>query len=247
MISNKLSMMMLAGLAIAFCCFTAMADTLKLKDGRVLEGYYQGGTASVIKFELSGKIQNIPVESIVSLTFKKVQTAAAPAPAPQTAPTPTSGPVTVNAGTRLMIRMENALDTGKTKSGERFTCGLEADLVVNGVVVAPKGSRVYGKVLESVKAKRVRGTAKLLVELTDITIKGQLQPIVSEQLGYEGDRSGTVKKVGAGAAVGALAGDAGKGAAVGGALAVLTKGKQIQIPAGTLLEFRLAQPLSVKL
>ena len=246
MISNKLSMMMLAGLAIAFWCFTATADTLKLKDGRVLEGYYQGGTASVIKFELSGKIQNIPVETIVSLTFKKVQTAAAPAP--QTAPAPsTSGPVTVNAGTRLMIRMENTLDTGKTKSGERFTCGLEADLVVNGVVVAPKGSQVYGKVLESVKAKRVRGTAKLLVELTDIMIKGQLQPIVSEQLGYEGGKSGTLKKVGAGAAIGAVAGDAGKGAAVGGALAVLTKGKQIQIPAGTLLEFRLTQPLSVKL
>ena len=158
MISNKLSMMMLAGLAIAFCCFTATADTLKLKDGRVLEGFYQGGTTSVIKFELSGKIQNIPVETIVSLTFKKVQTAAAPAPAPQTAPAhSTSGPVTVNAGTRLMIRMENTLDTGKTKSGERFTCGLEADLVVNGVVVAPKVSQVYGKVLESVKAKRVRG------------------------------------------------------------------------------------------
>ena len=50
-----------------------------------------------------------------------------------------------------------------------------------------------------------------------------------------------------GAVVGAVAGDAGKGAVVGGALAVLTKGKQIQIPAGTLLEFRLAQPLSVKL
>ncbi len=242
MISNKLSMMMLAGLAMAFCCFTATADTLKLKDGRALQGIFQGGTASVLKFEISGTVHDIPVETVLSLTFKKL-----PPPAPSAAAPQVSGPVTVNAGTRLMIRTENNLDTGSTKSGERFTCALEANLVVNGVVVAPKGSQVYGKVVESVKAKRVRGKAKLLVELTDIMIKGQLQPIVSEQLGYEGDRSGTVKKVGAGAAVGALAGDAGKGAAVGGALAVLTKGKQIQIPAGTLLEFRLAQPLSVKL
>jgi len=143
------------------------------------------------------------------------------------------------------VLTEYNLDTGSTKSGERFTCVLEADLAVNGVVLAPKGSQVYGKVLESMKAKRVRGKAKLLVELTDIKIKGQLQPIVSEQLGWEGDRSGTLKKLGAGAVVGGVAGDAGKGALVGGALAVLTKGKQIQIPAGTLLEFRLAQPLSV--
>ncbi len=225
--------------------FTATADTLKLKDGRALEGTFQGGTASVLKFEISGTVHDIPVETVLSLTFKKLPPP--PASPPSAAAPQVSGPVTVNAGTRLMIRTENNLDTGSTKSGERFTCALEANLVVNGVVVAPKGSQVYGKVVESVKAKRVRGKAKLLVELTDIMIKGQLQPIVSEQLGWEGDRSGTVKKVGAGAAVGALAGDAGKGAAVGGALAVLTKGKQIQIPAGTLLEFRLAQPLSVNL
>ncbi len=223
--------------------FTATADTLKLKDGRALEGTFQGGTASLLKFEMSGTVHDIPVETVLSLTFKKLP----PPPAPSTTAPQAFGPVTVNAGTRLMIRTENNLDTGSTKSGERFTCALEANLVVNGVVVAPKGSQVYGKVVESVKAKRVSGKAKLLVELTDIIIKGQLQPIVSEQLGWEGDRSGTVKKVGVGAAVGAVAGDAGKGAVVGGALAVLTKGKQIQIPAGTLLEFRLAQPLSVKL
>lgn len=237
----------LATVLFGVLSLTATADTLKLKDGRALEGTFQGGSASVLKFEVSGTVHDIPVETVVSLTFSKVQTTQAPAPRPPAAATQTSVPITVNAGTRLMIRMENTLDTGKTKSGERFTSVLEADLVVNGVVVAPKGSQVYGKVVESVKAKRVRGKAKLLVELTDIKIKGQLQPIVSEQLGYEGDKSGTLKKVGAGAAVGAIAGDAGKGAVVGGALAVLTKGKQIQIPAGTLLEFRLSQPLSVKL
>ena len=225
---------------------TATADTLKLKDGRALEGAYQGGTAGVLKFEMNGTVHDIPVETVLSLTFKALPPPPPP-PAPSTAAPRASGPVTVNAGTRLMIRTENSLDTGSTKRGERFTCALEANLVVNGVVVAPKGSQVYGKVLESVKAKRVRGKAKLLVELTDIMIKGQLQPIVSEQLGWEGDRSGTVKKVGVGAVVGGVAGDARKGALVGGALAVLTKGKQIQIPAGTLLEFRLAQPLSVKL
>ena len=238
---RKLAM---AGVVMFGFCALAFSDTLKLKDGRALEGTFQGGSASVLKFEMNGKVQDIPVETVLSLTFKKVQPPPPPAPAPAAQ---TSGPVMVNAGTRLMIRMENTLDTGKTKSGERFTCALEADLVVNGVLVAPRGSAVYGKVIESVKAKRVRGKAKLLVELTDIMIKGQLQPIVSDQLGYEGDRSGTLKKLGAGAAIGAIAGDAGKGAAVGGGLAVLTKGKQIQIPAGTLLEFRLAQPLSVKL
>jgi len=236
-------------LAMALLGTIAWGDTLKLKDGRVLEGYFQGGSASVIKFELNGKIQDIPVETVMSLTFKGPAKQTAP-PAPPPPKAAYSGPVTINAGTRLMVRMGNSLDTGTTKSGERFTAALEADLVVNGTLVAAKGSQVYGKVLESVKAKRVRGRAKLIFELTDIKIRGQLQPIVTDQMGYEGDRSGTLKKVGAAAGVGAIidgGSGAKKGALVGGGLAVLTKGKQIQIPAGTLLEFRFQQPLTVKL
>ena len=197
---------------------------------------------------MMGKTQDVPVETIASLTFGKVQTTQAPPPQPK--PAAPSGPVVVNAGTRIMIRTQDLLDTGQTKTGARFTCVLEANLVANGVVVAQKGSKVYGKVVESRKAKRVRGTAKLVVELTDLEIKGQLQPIVSEQVGYEGDRQGTIKKVGAAAGVGALidGGEgAGKGAVVGLGLAVLTKGKQISIPAGTLFEFRLAQPLTLQL
>ena len=241
-------MFVLTGLLVLSLGLTASADTLKLKDGRTLEGYYQGGSASVIKFEMMGKTQDVPVETIASLTFGRVQTTQAPPPQPK--PAAPSGPVVVNAGTRIMIRTQDLLDTGQTKTGARFTCVLEANLVVNGVVVAQKGSKVYGKVVQSRKAKRVRGTAKLVVELTDLEIKGQLQPIISEQVGYEGDKQGTVKKVGGAAAVGAIF-DGGegakKGAGVGLALSVLSKGKQISIPAGTLFEFRLAQPLTLQL
>ena len=239
---------LLTGLLVLALCVKGSADTLKLKDGRTLEGYFQGGTARVLKFEINGKTEEIPIEAIVSLNFGRVQTTQAPPPQPK--PAAPSGPVVVNAGTRIMIRTQDLLDTGQTKTGARFTCVLEANLVANGVVVAQKGSKGYGKVVESTKAKRVRGRAKLVVELTDIEIKGQLQPIVSEQVGYEGDRQGTIKKVGAAAGVGAIidGGEgAGKGAAVGLGLAVLTKGKQISIPAGTLFEFRLAQPLTLQL
>jgi hypothetical protein len=154
--------------------------------------------------------------------------------------------MTVNAGARLMVRMLNDLKTGSTKTGSRFTAALEADLIsAEGARVAPRGAQVYGKVIKASKAGRVRGRAKLTIELTDVKIGGELKPVITDQLEYEGDRSGTLKKVGAATAVGAIAGETETGAAVGVAAAVLTKGKQIEITAGTILEFRLTQPLTV--
>src|SRR5260370_4023150 len=36
----------------------AAADTLELKDGRVLRGKYLGGTQAVLRFEVNGEVQN---------------------------------------------------------------------------------------------------------------------------------------------------------------------------------------------
>jgi hypothetical protein len=157
--------------------------------------------------------------------------------------------ITINAGTQLMVRISTDLVTGQAKTGDRFTAFTEADLVAEGVIVAPKGTTVYGRVKEAKKAKRVVGVAKLSIDLTDIKIDDQMYPLVTEPVGYEGHKSGTLKKIALGAATGGVidgSEGAGKGAAVGAGVAVLTKGKQIQIPAGSLLQFRLTQPLVVK-
>ena len=45
-----------ATLGLFFVGITA-ADTLELKDGRVLEGRYLGGTQAVIRFETNGQVQ----------------------------------------------------------------------------------------------------------------------------------------------------------------------------------------------
>jgi hypothetical protein len=234
----------------------APADTLKLKDGRTLDGYFSGGSARVIKFEVAGAIHDIPIESIVSLTFGTPQTSMAPSSPPPSSPPPSSAPpqqsaaaLTVNAGTQIMIRTSDALDTGDAKSDDRFITVLEADLAANGVLIAPRGSTVYGRVADASKARRMSGKAKLVLELTGIMINNQLIPIMTGRLDYTGERQGTGKKVVAGAAVGGLidgGGGAAKGAAVGVGAALLTKGKQIKIPAGTILEFRLSQPLTIR-
>jgi hypothetical protein len=47
------------------------ADTLELKDGRVLQGKYLGGTQAVLRFEVNGDVQTFPTHDIVALTFTR--------------------------------------------------------------------------------------------------------------------------------------------------------------------------------
>src|SRR5271163_4353257 len=48
---------------------TTPADTLELKDGRVLQGRFLGGTQAVMRFEWNGEVKTFSVNDIVALTF----------------------------------------------------------------------------------------------------------------------------------------------------------------------------------
>jgi hypothetical protein len=147
-----------------------------------------------------------------------------------------------------MIKLAQTISTQSHSAGSSFEGALETDLAVNGVTVAPKGSKVFGKVAES-RGGKVVGGSKLLATFTGITIDNQVVPIVTDDVGAEGGKGGTAKKVGAGALVGSAidGGDgAAKGAAVGGAVALLSSGgNHIEIPAGTLVEVSLKQAFTV--
>lgn len=172
-------------------------------------------------------------------TARQESPTAAVKPAP-----PEPKPVTVAAGTKLVLKTKDEIGTATHQTGARFTAVLDAPLTANGIVVAPKGATVYGKILESSGGKRV-GTQRLVATFTGISIDNQEVAIATDDVGAEGGRAGTARKVGAGALIGAAAGDAAAGAAVGGALALLGSGGQIQIPAGTLVEVSLKQPFTV--
>ena len=52
-----------------FFAGAAAADTLELKDGRVLQGRYLGGTQAVLRFEINGEVQTFNVTDAVAITF----------------------------------------------------------------------------------------------------------------------------------------------------------------------------------
>lgn len=166
--------------------------------------------------------------------------------------------VNVPAGTRLLIRMIDSVDSGKQQAGYRFTAGLETNLQVDDTVVAPGGTTVYGRLANAKKAGNMSGAGELTLELTDIVINGTAYPLLTSsfEVKSEGKGKKTTRRIiggtGLGALIGGLAGGgtgaaigAVAGAAAGTTVSAATKGKQVTIPSESVLEFRLEQPASL--
>jgi hypothetical protein len=186
----------------------------------------------------------------VSLLALARRPMAQPIPAAQS-----SRKITVPAGTRILIRTIDSIDSTRQKTGDRFTATLETNLQADNVVVAPRGATIYGRLANASSAGRMSGSSNLMLELTDIVINGTAQPLVTStyEIKGKGEGSKTAKKVIGGAGLGALIGGiagGGTGAAIGvlvgaaggTAIAASKKGEQLSIPSESLLEFRLAQP-----
>jgi hypothetical protein len=262
-----------AALGLLFVA-AAAADTLELKDGRVLQGRYLGGTQAVLRFEVEGNVQTFSVNDVVALTFTHASSSAlapqapppprvtslAPTPAPvaQAQPVSPGGTITIPAGQSILVRMIDGVDSSKNHVGDIFHASLETDLTVNNSLVARKGTDVYGRLAEAKEAGHISGSSELQLELTRMVIDGHDYPLVSSDYTLQGKGRGsnTAKKVGGGAALGAIIGavagggkgaaiGAGVGAGAGGAVQVLTRGQQVKVPSETLLEFRLQQPAMV--
>ncbi|HEX3118045.1 MAG TPA: hypothetical protein VHP80_03055 [Candidatus Acidoferrum sp.] len=248
----------------------AMADSLELKDGRVLTGRFLGGTQALMRFSVNGEVQTFNVSEIVALTFTSdygnppppPPQPAAPPPQPQAAvapaPAAVGSQIVIPAGQSLLVRMIDGVDSKTNNVGDIFHASLETDLNVNGTLVARKGTDVYGRLANAKGAGRLAGSSELQLELTRMVINGQDYPVVSSDYTMKGKGRGanTAEKVGGGAALGAIIGaiagggrgaaiGAGAGSAAGAGVNVVTRGQQVKIPSETLLEFRLQQPVTV--
>ena len=231
-----------------------LADVLVLKDGQTLNGTLVSRDANNLVFDIAGQQLSFPSAQVKSISFGDEVTvptanASAKASQAQVSDEVIPGQVTVPAGTRVMVKMSTAVDSKKHSKGHRFTARLEADLMANNVVVAPRGSTIYGVVAEAKQSGRARGNSSLELTFTDILINSQMKPILTSAVKAVTESTGkaTVGRTARLAAVGGLA-NGSKGAKnaakVGLGASLLTSGNSINIPAGTILEFQLAAPLA---
>lgn len=270
--------LVVAGVAIvaAGLSGSVSADSLELKNGQILQGKFLGGSRMDIRFQVDGFEQVFATKDVLNISFSDTavqdSNAAAPAAPPAasgdaTAAVPAGNstaqnaqqPQTINipAGTSLLIRMIDTVDSSKNKIGDTFMASLETPLVVGDAVVAGKGADVFGKLAEAKSAGKISGGAELTLELTGIRIGGTIVPIDSTTYDVAGKGRGkqSAGRIGGGAALGAIIGGiagggagaaigAGVGAGAGTAVQLATHGEKIRVPSETLLEFRLEQDIT---
>ena len=167
--------------------------------------------------------------------------------------------VTIPAGTMITVRLRDTLRASRASTDDPFHATLDQPIIIDGMVLAERGTPQRGRVIEAVPAGRLKGRASLALELTQLkTSDGQSVDIHTETFRRQaesGAKSDAVKAgvmAGIGAAVGAIVGG-GKGAAIGagaggaaGAGTVLaTKGQDAEIPSETRLSFRLKEPVTL--
>jgi hypothetical protein len=182
------------------------------------------------------------------------------APAPGAAPIVQPADVNIAAGTNLTIRINQHISVKTSRAGDRFD-GEVVDPVVgdNNLIVIPKGSPVSGVVVASHRRGHFKGSSILELRLTYLTLNGTRYRLNTADLTQtkkgKGKRSaafigggsglgmlvGGVATGGVGLLVGGLVG-AGGGTALGG----LTGNRDIEIPAESIVRFKLAENLVVQ-
>jgi hypothetical protein len=167
--------------------------------------------------------------------------------------------VTIARGTLIDVRLGETISTEHSRQGDSFIATLDAPLVVDGLVIAEKGARANGRVVDLAEAGRVKGLAHLSLDLTGVMLSdGQKVALRTAPFEKEGPSSKVedTKKVGIGAAIGAAIGaiagggsgaaiGAATGGAAGGGVVAATRGKPAVLPAETKISFRVEQPVTI--
>ena len=263
-------------LRILICAFLvlgmASADTLTLKNGKVVEGTFLSGDSREVRMAVGNRVDTYQISEVSGLQFGRAAAAtpaaahvAAAAPVTVAAPvapalaTPRAARRTgkeVPAGHALVVRMIDDIDSERDRLGQTFRASIDEPVVVNGETVIPRGADVLAKLVDDKQAGRLSGRTELTIDLVSVTVNGQAIDVLTQSVTQASESRGnqTARRAGglaaAGAVIGAIAGG-GKGAAIGavtgagagGAVQVFTKGQKVKIPSESRLEFTLQQPM----
>jgi hypothetical protein len=177
--------------------------------------------------------------------------------------------VTVLENSLLRVRTNEPISSRQTRAGAELLFTLSEDVVVDGVLIVPRGAALHGTVVESKQPGTLTGSASLVLKLTALDLGGRSYPLYSYQLKVVGasKTKPTETKVKNGAVIGTIVGGifsgsakgepsaAGKligmgtgaalGAGVGTAVSAATPAPILSIPAESQMDFYLASPISV--
>jgi outer membrane lipoprotein SlyB len=170
--------------------------------------------------------------------------------------------VTIPSGTTLLVSLDAPLRSDVNKTGDNFQAHTTEAVRVDEMTVLPSGTEVRGRLTLVEEPHRTSGTAQMTLVFDQVVDpSGQMHSISTAPivLVAAGDKISDEEKVAAGAVIGGVIGalssskqrakgaavGAAAGAAAGGAVALATKGKQMELPAGQRFAVDLEESLRV--
>jgi hypothetical protein len=164
-----------------------------------------------------------------------------------------AGSVTIPAGTDIVVRTIDAIDTKNSNSYTEYHASLDDAIVLNGATIVPKGAPAVLRATEIKQPGKIKGKASVTLHVVALNVNGQRVNLETGGFTSSGNSKAktTAESAGAGAVVGAEVGaitggavGAGVGAAVGATAGTTTSmllARNIKIPPETRLTFKLLE------
>lgn len=257
-------------ISVLACAGLLSADTLVLKNGSTIQGSFISGADGAVRFSSNGQVNRYDVSQIDFIRFDSTSTSANPRRYDTSVSDPqspsrnsnanrgTAPTGTIPAGTNVVVRMIDNVDSQEAHVGQTFQASLDQPVMLNGQTVLPQGADVTTVLTEAKSSGKFEGKASLMLDIQSIHANGRDYRVqttgVVEASSGRGNR--TTKVVGGTAALGAIIGaiagggkgaaiGAGAGAATGAGVQAATSGQRVRIPSETRLTFTLQNDLQL--
>jgi hypothetical protein len=162
----------------------------------------------------------------------------------------------IPAGQEIDVRLQSTLSSATARPEQRFDATTAVDLMQDGAVLVPAGSTLRGVVSSVDKADRIDRSGSLTLSFDRLTVRGREYSIrgMATQIFESGGIRDEGAKAGAGAGVGAVIGGivgGVKGAVLGavigaGGTIAATSGKDVELPAGSMVRVRFDSAVNVR-
>jgi hypothetical protein len=166
--------------------------------------------------------------------------------------------VIVPDGTVLAVQLSESLSSELNRAGDTFSARLVAPIMVGNQIAIPANAIVQGEIVEVRNAGHFSGSSELVAKVTRLEYNGKTYRLRSSEYSQKTAARSiqTAEIIGGSAGVGAILGailGGKKGTAIGAVLGagvgtgarVMSKPKQIELPAQSTLSFRLETPITV--
>ena len=244
------------GLCTVSLATLAFADTLVMRDGTRIEGTVVGIAARTITFRhADGASRRYQTNRVAALEFVSAERRNPRAAA-------RGRQLEAPAGTQLVVRTVETIDSRNSRPDQVFSAIVEEDVMDgSGRVLVPRRSSAQ-LVIRQMTSGGATGSPEMALDLQSITVDGRRYLVSTNDVTLDnetgiGNNRRTAETVGAGAALGTIIGaiaGGGKGAAIGvlvgaaggAGVQVLTRGRDVQVPAETALTFRLDRSVTLQ-